>query len=384
MVARALASRGALRALVTDTWMPPAASTHLARLPLLRKLRERFHPALAGSPVYRDNGAFIRFELLHRLRKTADWTRVMARNRLFGRLAVRRLQQLRTTTPGTVFAYSYAGLEVLRWGREQGWRTVLGQIDPGPVEVEIVREEARREGRFREPWTEPPPEYWEHWRQECALADDIVVNSPWSHDALRQVGVPAEKLRVVPLAYETPEALPPPKRYPARFTPERPLRVLFLGQINLRKGVARLLQAAEALRQEAVEFWLVGTPQIGAASSVVAGAKLRWIGPVPRGEAAGYYRTADVFILPTLSDGFALTQLEASAHRLPIIVSAQCGRVVRDGVNGRVLPAPTTDAIVTAIRECLANPARLTAWSEASGIGPEFTSAALAGNLVNL
>ena len=40
------------------------------------------------------------------------------------------------------------------------------------------------------------------------------------------------------------------------------MRVLFLGQVNLRKGVARLLQAARILRDEPVEFWIVGPVQI--------------------------------------------------------------------------------------------------------------------------
>ena len=40
------------------------------------------------------------------------------------------------------------------------------------------------------------------------------------------------------------------------------MRVLFLGQVNLRKGVARLLQAARTLRDEPVEFWIVGPVQI--------------------------------------------------------------------------------------------------------------------------
>ena len=97
-------------------------------------------------------------------------------------------------------------------------------------------------------------------------------------------GVPAEKISIIPLAYEAPEirsqksaafAEAPAARevggarsYPERFTAERPLRVLFLGLINLRKGVARLLEAARILRDEPVEFWMVGPVEIANARTI--------------------------------------------------------------------------------------------------------------------
>src|SRR4030095_4050895 len=163
---------------------------------------------------------------------------------------------------------------------------------------------------------------------------------------------PAEKISIIPLAYETPGvrgqksaafAEAPAARevrearlYPDRFTHERPLRVLFLGLVNLRKGVARLLEAARILRDEPVEFWMVGPVEIANASTITSAGQLKWFGPVTRNQAAGFYRNADLFILPTLSDGFAITQLEAQAHGLPVIASRRCGEVVHDGINGIV------------------------------------------------
>ena len=63
----------------------------------------------------------------------------------------------------------------------------------------------------------------------------------------------------------------------------------------------------------------------------------KWFGVVPRSDVDKYYREADVFIFPTLSDGFGLTQLEAQSWKLPVIASRYCGEVVREGVNGVVL-----------------------------------------------
>src|SRR5205823_11902621 len=168
-------------------------------------------------------------------------------------------------------------------------------------------------------------------------------------------GVATEKLSVIPLAYEPPSlagqksaafAEAPAARelgvarlYPDRFTNERPLRVLFLGQVNLRKGIARLLDAARILRNEPVEFWIVGPMQVTNATTIGRDARVKWCGPETRSRAAEKFRTADVFILPTLSDGFAITQLEAQAHGLPIMASRFCGRVVESGRNGILLEA---------------------------------------------
>jgi glycosyltransferase involved in cell wall biosynthesis len=89
-----------------------------------------------------------------------------------------------------------------------------------------------------------------------------------------------------------------------------------------------------------------------------------WFGPVTHKQAGEYYRDADVFILPTLSDGFAITQLEAQAYRLPIIASRRCGEVVQDHVNGLLLSDPGNEAIESAIRFCLAHPKELARLSQ--------------------
>ena len=62
-------------------------------------------------------------------------------------------------------------------------------------------------------------------------------------------------------------------------------------------------------------------------------------------ETAEKYKAADVFILPTLSDGFAITQLEAQAYGLPVISSKTCGGIVENGRNGIILEEPVHHAL---------------------------------------
>src|SRR6266513_703450 len=267
-IPRALFRSSLLDRLVTDAWVP--SSSFLAKI-FGSRLADRFHNELRDAPVIAFNSSLILFETLTRARDLTDWQKIIARNRWFQRKVVSylRYSQLSTLNSQPVLlSYSYTALEPFRHAKSQGWKTVLVQIDPGPEEERIVAEEVARVPELAGEWQRAPAEYWASWREECDLADRIVINSEWSREGLIRSGVPGEKLLVIPLAYEMPNVgcqqseVKPGRSYPARFRQERPLRVLFLGLINLRKGVARLLETARALRDEPVEFWLVGPVEI--------------------------------------------------------------------------------------------------------------------------
>jgi glycosyltransferase involved in cell wall biosynthesis len=145
-----------------------------------------------------------------------------------------------------------------------------------------------------------------------------------------------------------------------------------------------LLDAIRQLKNEPIEFQFVGPVQVAVPADLRNNARVRWIGAVPRGKTSDFYRTADVLIFPTLSDGFGLTQLEAQARGLPVVASRYCGEVLKHSVNGLLLDEPTADAIVEGLRFCLADPARVAAFSNASRIEDRFSIDALAQNLLSL
>jgi hypothetical protein len=390
-IPRALFRRGILQCLITDAWIaPPSFSAKLCGGG--SKLRERFHNELRDAQVTAFNSSLLLFETLARARRLNGWAKIIERNRWFQRKVVSFLRsQLATANSQPILlSYSYTALEPFRYAKSCGWKTVLVQIDPGPKEEAIVAEEATRVPALAGEWQPAPAEYWKSWREECELADHIVINSEWSREGLMRDRVPGEKLSVIPLAYELEGSRddgttrPDERRYPACFTFERPLRVLFLGLINLRKGVARLLEATRILRDEPVEFWIVGPIQIANAEIAADNARIKWFGPVTQKETVEKYRAADVFILPTLSDGFAITQLEAQAYGLPVITSRFCGGVIESGRNGLILDEPSAARIAAAIRDCIADPSRLQNFAAASRVTNEFTIDALAQRLQEL
>ena len=116
------------------------------------------------------------------------------------------------------------------------------------------------------------------------------------------------------------------------------------------------MEAAKLLRNEPVHFDVVGPVGISVDAIKSAPASMTFHGRVNRDEAAGWYERSDVFALPTLSDGFALTQLEAMAHGLPVIATPNCGEVVSDGVDGFIAPPRSAVSLAEAIKHYIARP----------------------------
>jgi glycosyltransferase involved in cell wall biosynthesis len=191
-----------------------------------------------------------------------------------------------------------------------------------------------------------------------------MVNSEWSRIALLAEGVPSEKIVVVPLAYDPSSCTSGSDRsYPKAFSAKRPLRVLFLGQANIRKGIHDLVRVAYTMKREPVRFDVAGSH--GPLPSSLP-ENVVFHGPISRGEVSAWYRRADLFLLPTHSDGFALTQLEAIAHGLPIIATQRCGSVVQPGLTGWLVDAGAPEQVVEAIHQGMAAPAMLAEMSAAA------------------
>jgi len=242
------------------------------------------------------------------------------------------------------------------------------------VEQRIVSELYEVHPEFRGNWQPASMSYWNKWHEECALADKIVVNSTWSRETHTKEGIPESKLHIIPLSYEPNiEEATFVRAYPAEFSVKRPLRVLFLGQVDLRKGLFPLLEASEMLRGEPIEFWFAGPMRVSIPQQFKRNRAIRWFGTVSRLRAPALYRDADLFIFPTFSDGFGLTQLEAQAWKLPVIATRFCGDVVVNDVNGVLLPTVSGAVIAKILLDLAHHPSKLRAMSASSRIEERFS-----------
>jgi glycosyltransferase involved in cell wall biosynthesis len=303
------------------------------------------------------------------------------------------LKRRKNLPPGSIlYAYDTGALEAFEWCRGQGIKCVLNQMDPNRVEVDLVRAEERQWPGWTLQGVEVPEVYFQRREKEWALADRIVVNSEFSRRALLQQGVPLEKLVVIPLCYEADAERGDLKFEGGKHKVEMrnefrpldisPLRVLFLGQVILRKGIQYLMAAARLLEKENIHFDVVGSAGISAKAMATAPGNMVFHGRATRDQTSNWYRQAHVFVLPTLSDGFALTQLEAMAHGLPVVTTPCCGEVVSDGVDGFIVPPREADILAGCLRRYLTEPGLLSAQQKAALVkAKQFTVQRLAENL---
>ena len=175
---------------------------------------------------------------------------------------------------------------------------------------------------------------------EVETADCVFVLSSYQRSTFVEAGVDPGKLRLTPLGVDLRTFTPGPR------TDDGVFRVAFAGQITQRKGISYLLDAFQRAALPRSELVLIGNFHRDAAP-ILRRPGVRHVPHLPRWELPEQYRRADVFVLPSLVEGFGLTALEAMACGVPVIVSGHTfGRdVVNDGVEGFVVPIRDADAI---------------------------------------
>lgn len=364
---RTLHRASLLAELITDVWVPPDSPFRHVPGRAGERLRGRYHPELSNANVTHFTTSALGCEMMKVVSsRKSRWDELIGQNRRFQVEAVRHLRASRAFEGKdyrpAVLAYSYAARDILALARDAGATTILAQIDGGEADEALISK--RWSERSETMPDKAPGSYWAAWREECRLADRILVNSEWSKQLLAQAGVDGRKLVVTPVVYEGggSSALVA-HRYPKAFDAARPLRVLFLGALTLRKGVIEALEAARALAGRPVQFVFVGGDPEARASLMVRQPNVTRHDRVPRSRVAQFYRDADVFLFPSHSDGFGMTQIEALESGLPVIASRNCAAIVEHSRTGLLLEAVSAAAIVRAISICLDHPERLAAMS---------------------
>jgi glycosyltransferase involved in cell wall biosynthesis len=250
---------------------------------------------------------------------------------------------------GGVYTFNSAGLEILRRARDLGLTAVVEQtIAPAPVEDALLESEHAAFPDWGPPLTADSNRaaFHERVRAEWDCADLVVCASSFVRDGIASCNGPSERTAAVPYGVDAPLA---PR---LRSLGGPPLRILTAGAACLRKGTPYLLEAARALRGAAV-FRLAGSIGISAEAERRLRTSVELVGPVPRAGMAEQYAWADAFLLPSLCEGSATVCYEALAAGLPVITTPNTGSVVRDGIDGFIVPIRSGEAIAAAIERVL-------------------------------
>ncbi len=192
---------------------------------------------------------------------------------------------------------------------------------------------------------------------ELAMADVVFVASGYTRRTLAKA--PEFKGTVVVVPYGSPQLENAPATT-ARDKKSEKLRVLFVGSLGQRKGLSYLFDACRSLGS-AVELTVIG--QKPAEPCAVLDRELRsvrWIASCPHGQVLEEMAAHDVFVFPSLFEGFGLVLLEAMAMGLPIITTAHTAGpdLVREGIDGYIVPIRDAPAIAARLATLQAEPER--------------------------
>ena len=210
---------------------------------------------------------------------------------------------------------------------------------------------------------------WKKRIYMTAVLDRVLRNA----DALHAI-TPAERDRIAHLGYQTPitvapngidpapfDTLPDPSKFLERFPTLKGKRViLFLGRLNPTKGLDILARAFSAIarRFPNTVLLIVGPDEEGGQrimESILRSEgildKAVFTGMLTGHDKLAALSRADLFILPSYSEGFSVAILEAMAARLPVVITEACNfPEVAEHDAGFVVSAensPVADAIAT-------------------------------------
>ncbi len=143
---------------------------------------------------------------------------------------------------------------------------------------------------------------------------------------------------------------------------ERPKRLLFLSRIHPKKGLDLLVPAWGRLTGDFPDWELLivgpdeGGYQAGVEQMMVeagCGGSCRIHPAVSGTEKHALLRTADLFVLPSYSEGFPMAVLEAAAHRVPVVQTTECNFPELTAAGGAWQCTPEAVALEAALREAL-------------------------------
>jgi glycosyltransferase involved in cell wall biosynthesis len=278
-------------------------------------------------------------------------------HRSFSKWAARKLSSLDVDV---VHAFSGVSEELLLSLSE---RPVVKSLVRGSAHIRtqarLLEEESNRCGQEME-----HPSDWRIAREEreYELADMIFVLSSFARRSFETEGVSMEKVRSVSLGSEL-------KRFRAseddierrcrRIVAGEPLQVLTVGSFSFRKGALDLSEIAAQLSGR-MKFRMVGDVPSNAAR-LKCTSNIEFIPRQPQLSLSSFYRDADVFLFPTIEDGYAVVLSQAQAAGLPILATPNCAApdILRNNDNGWILPIRNPAAFIAKLEWCDSNRQRL-------------------------
>ena len=295
-------------------------------------------------------------------RHERGWASVDKVYRSLDRAVAKSLDPKKTSA---VYCYEDGALETFRAAEQLGIRRIYDlPIGYWRAARRLLSEEAER----RPDWASTigglgdSVEKLERKDEELLLAEHIIVASSFTARTLRECPLRLAPVSVVPYGADE------PGEERSRVRRDEPLRVLFVGSLSQRKGIAEVFEAVDSMGCHAA-LTVIGRKTGGDCKPLdEALSRCRWIPSLPRERILEEMRGHDVLVFPSLFEGFGLVVTEALSQGLPVITTDRtCGPdVLNEGIEGFLVPTSNPHAIVEKLDLLHCDRERLAAMSEAA------------------
>lgn len=265
-------------------------------------------------------------------------------------------------------AYSYedCALETFRACRENGIRRIYDlPIAYWETTQLLLREEAERLPHW-EPTlggTRDSDLKLERKTEELGLAEVVICPSRFVYDSLPPAARVTKRCVIAEFGSPIPRSLSfRPPHSQAR------LRVLFVGGMTQRKGLADLFAAMRLLKRDDLQLVVMGSPAVPLEFYRTEFPDFIYEPPRPHDQVLKLMESCDVFVLPSLVEGRALVQQEALSCGLPLIVTRNAGGedLIEEGQTGFLVPIRSPEAIADKIAWFAEHRSELPAMREAA------------------
>lgn len=224
---------------------------------------------------------------------------------------------------------------------------------------DYFQEEESKAGILHDDYRKCYPQFWQDsWCKsvlnEVKYADHILAASQYSKGTYAKAGISEDKIWVVPYGINA-------ARYGAKEGEHNTgcLNIINVGNFNPGKGLHYLMEAIRKADGYDISVTVIGpiTDDSVIYQMYKDDKKVRYMGKINFSQMEQCYRQADVFVLPSLADGFSFSGLEAMACGLPVICTDHCGimDLIEDGVNGFVVPTGDAAILQEKIEWCCQN-----------------------------
>ena len=188
---------------------------------------------------------------------------------------------------------------------------------------------------------------------ELALADRIFVASSFTARTLKEYSAKLAPVSIIPYGFP-----PVNEKNAYTFDGLRPLRILFVGGLSQRKGIANVFEAVAALKHK-VTLTVIGQKSVPHCEALNEALKLHnWLPSMPHKEVLQQMQEHDLLVFPSLFEGFGLVITEAMSQGTPVITTDRTAGpdLIQHGLNGWLVEAGNTNALLAQIEELINNP----------------------------